>query len=166
MFAREWQEFDALNAKLRDNIRCMAKEKKDLLSEDQEVRKSAKTKIEGLCHESCRIFTYLKALRQKSLDRREAFQSELSNLCKNVDHQALGVKNFEYEQVDTMKQIAICDAYQSHPDEPALVSKEVFYEKNPQPPMTNPHKEKTRRLQFELQQRKEFVHPCIHPLIS
>lgn len=143
----QWEEFESLNQRIRTNI--------DLMMQQRNTATS-KSETDRLFNETCKMFTYLKALQHKSLSRREASQCELSNLCKQVDHHSLGVKNFAYEQTDTLKQIAICNAFASHPNEPKLVSKDVFYAKNPQPPITNAHQEMTERLKFELLQRKEF----------
>eukprot|EP01083_Nonionella_stella_P004360 12602_1 len=156
VFETEWNEFEDLHQRLRANIQSMAIVKKKLLSKRKDDIKSGKKEMDRLYDDTCKIFTYLKSLHQKSLVRREAAQCELNALCKNEDSQALDCKNFEYDQMDTLKQIAICNNYKSHPNEPKLVPKKEFYEKNTHKKIDDIHMEKTLRLQYELTQRKEL----------
>ena len=152
----EWNEFGDLCKKLCENIKLMSKHKKNLSSKHRDESKKARQEVEKLFNETCKIFVYLKSLRQKSLTRQEASKLELNELCSTVDQQSLTVKNVEYERADTLKQIEICHNYNKNTNEPKLVSKKEFYENNPQPKITDHHEEKTKRLEYELKQRKEF----------
>ena len=155
-FEQQWREFRDLNKQIRENIKLMSKQKNKLLSKRKDDQKKAKQEVERLYNETCSIFVYLKSLQQRSLTRREESQNKLKTLCQDVDQQSLGIKNFEYEKVDIMKHIAICDDYKSNTNEPKLVSKKIFYQNNPQSKISDPHVEKTKRLEYELKQRKQF----------
>merc|ERR1712228_797122 len=130
--------------RLRTNIKSMAKTK-------------SKEEIERLYEETCAIFTDLKELKEKSLRRRAESQSKLNLICEQFDNELLRVHNFEYEHLCTKKQISLCNEYEFDRNEPALISKQEFYEKNPQQIIENEHDEKAQRLSHELMEKQTFL---------
>ena len=154
-FESQWKEFNDLNLRLRGTIKLMAKQKANLSSKQKNKRENAQKEVERLYEETCAIFSYLKALKEKSLRRRTESQSKLNEICQRVDDELLRVHNFEYEHDCTKQQISICNNFDSEGNEPELISKEEFYQKNPSKKgIQNEHDEKAERLKYELLQRR------------
>lgn len=154
----EWNEFDDLYLKLRTNIEKM----KTLKISQLQSNSNDTPQIMSLHQQILLLFTYLKRLQHKSVDRRSILQEKLQKLSATAKSKTQHFQNSSYIKNHALKNISICKEVPSgnlQKMKNVMISKNEYLAANPNSnyKKSADHKLFSDRLQFELKQRKELL---------